>query len=211
MKKLPTIYRTKFKKGVNMFLDPVSHSPRNMGFYIEKGNFIASYKNDDNKDVPFYMDEGTIVVSSHMKKKGEESFSSYGNEHYVQAVTKGWNIRSDQDSSIIICFFYPDENAELQFSDEIFVPSYKDDNFNKLPDKFAKLPYNEYLTLADVIQTKEEKTIYFPKDYYLYVVKGPVSINGVIKNKKTWIVSSKNQELQIDPLEDKEIIIILAK
>lgn len=211
MKKFPTIYRTKFKKGIDMFLDPVSHSPRNMGFYIEKGNFIASYKSEEGRRIAFNMEQGTIVVSSHMKKKHEKEFSSYGNEHYVNAVTKGWSIESNEDNSVIICFFYPNDDVETELSDEIFVPSYTKDTLNKLPKPFAKLPHDECLTLADVVQTVDEVEISFPKDYYLYIVKGPAVINGVEKTKKSWIVSSKDQSIKIKSPSDKEVIVFLSK
>lgn len=212
MKKFPTIYRTKFKKGINMFLDPVEHSPRNMGFYIEKGNFIASYTDASGKEVPFNMEQGTIVVSSHMKKAGEKEFHTYGTEHYLQAVTKGWSIKSDQDNSIIICFFYPNEDVEIKTSDEIFLPSPVEDKINKLPKTFGKISHEECLTLYDVVHTDTEREIDFPKDYYLYVVKGPVLLNGKEKNRKSWVMSSRDQKLTIKNLnEDKDCIVILSK
>ena len=51
--------------------------------------------------------------------------------------------------------------------------------------------------------------ISFPKDDYIYVADGKVSINGVVKYQNEWVVSGSNKDVTIEPIDGEAVIALL--
>ena len=212
MKKIPSLIRTRFKKDAKILMTPDFEMPKNTGIYLEKGNFIGSYGQQT-----FFLEEGTIIINGHYKKKNDAQFTGFGEEHYIGSYDSGWSLTSTSDASSFICVFYHDSipiiNSEATIIPNV-LPEYPDEitdniNYANWSNYFPRASQEECLTLSHIYKTDTSIDFVFPENYYLVTINNNALINDQPKAYKTWIQSSKNQLVNLKSGDGEETLIFL--
>ncbi len=208
MKCVGTIYRTRFDQDKNLFMHQIEYLPRCGGTFIEKGRFKSFYKSEDSYEEIIF-DEGTVMIPGYYKPRDHHSFIEIPDDHYLQSCKHGWNLTSLEAGSIIDCVFYPIGNYPISgIHQTTRVPGR---GLRIWKEPILRVPASESLTLSDAIFISDKTTLFFPKDWFIVVVKGGVRMNGMEKKKRTWINSSKDQEIIIENMSDKDSLIFLLQ
>lgn len=208
MKCLATIYRSRFDKDKNLFMHPFEYLPRCGGTFIEKGKFKASYKSEDSYE-EVVVDEGTVMIPGYYKPKGHTDFIEMPDNHYLRSCVHGWNLTSLEGGSILDCVFYP--IGHYPHTSAVMTTRVPGKGTRVWKNVLPRILSSESLTLSDAVWVKQQTTMFFPKDWYIVIVKGNVLINDHEKKKREWINSSKDQEIQIQNLSDKDSLIFLLQ
>lgn len=212
MKKIPSLIRTRFKKDGKISMSPNYEMPKNTGIYLEKGNFIGSYGQQT-----FALEESTIIINGHYKKKNDTEFIGFGENHYICSYDSGWDLTSTSDDSSLICVFYhntiPIVNSEATIIPNV-LPEYLDEitdniNYANWLKYFPRASQETCLTLSHVYKTNTSIDFMFPKNYYLVTIKNNALINEELKPYKTWINSSKNQIVNLKSYDGEETLVFL--
>jgi|APGre2960657373_1045057.scaffolds.fasta_scaffold05627_4 hypothetical protein len=212
MKKIPSLIRTRFKKDGKILMTPDSEMPKNTGIYLEKGNFIGGYGQQT-----FSLEEGTIIINGHYKRKDDTEFNKFGEEHYINSYDSGWSLTSTSDDSSFICVFYHDD-VPIVNSEATIIPNALPEYPNEITDNpnytnwskhFPRVSQEECLTLSHVYKTSTSIDFVFPENYYLVTIKNNTLINDQSKAYKTWIQSSKNQLVNLKSNNGEETLVFL--
>ncbi len=208
MKCLATIFRSKFDKDKNLFMHQTEYLPRCGGTFIEKGKFKAFYKSDYFYE-EMIVEQGTVMIPGYYKPSYCSDFIEMPQHHYLRSCKNGWNLTSLEPGSIIDCVFYPISNyPENSLTTATRVPGR---GVRLWQNKILRIPADNSVTLSNAIYVKQQQSVFFPKNWYIVIVKGKVLINDREKKKKEWICSSKDQEIQIQNLSEKESLIFLLQ
>lgn len=207
MSVLPTIFRTKVDLDKNLVMGPSDYLPKCGGTYIEKGKFKAFYKSEESYEELFF-EEGTVMIPGYYKPKGHEHFIAIPGNHYLESCKYGWNLTSMEPGSIIDCAYYMQETPKSTWTNITKVPR---QGIRIWKNPIYRVHANESMILSDAVWVNEETSLMFPKDWYMVVVKGKVSIKGLEREKRTWMNSSKDQEIQIKNLSDKDSLLFLLQ
>lgn len=212
MKKFPSLIRTRFKKDARVDMIPDVEMPKNTGIYLEKGNFIGAH---DSKT--FFLEEGTIIINGHYKKKDDLNFTTFDEKDYIASHNQGWSLTAVDDNSSILCTYYTGQDVSIIRAESTAVSTLTEypeelDNtisYTNWSKHFPRVSQEESLTLSHAYKTEESIDFVFPKDYYLVVAKGNAAINDQPKSFKTWIQSSKNQTINLKSLDGNEVLVFL--
>lgn len=212
MKKIPALIRTRFKKDAKIQIIPDLEMPRNTGIYLEKGDFIGAH---DSKT--FFLEEGTIIINGHYKKKNDQYFTAFDEQDYISSHNSGWSLTSTSENSSILCTYYmeditivPAESTAVSNSISEYPEEIADTiSYTAWSKQFPRASQDECLTLSHAYKTTTEIDFSFPKDYFLVVAKGSALINNEPKPFKTWIHSSSNQRINLKSADGNEVLVFL--
>jgi len=208
MKIIPTIYRSLFEKEKTLFMHPMEYLPRCCGTYISQGSFKAFCKSEDfYEELTFH--EKTVMIPGFYKPHGSKYFIPLSDDHYKESCKTGWNLTALEDNSVLNCIFYPlGDKPSNEIVSYTVVPGSNDKEWDHL---LIRVPSEKTLMLSDAYTVDDHTQIFFPKDYYLFVVSGRININGIDKLKKSWTISSKDQLIDIENISNKQSLIFLLR
>lgn len=208
MKCLATIYRSKFDRDINLFMHHTDYLSRCGGTFIEKGRFKAFYQHEDFYE-EMIVEQGTVMIPGYYKPRGSTDFIEMPEHHYLRSCKSGWNMTSLEPGSIIDCVFYP--IGDKPYNNATMTTRVPGRGLRVWKELIVRVPQEDSLILSDAVWIHDEHVIDVSKDWYFVVVKGHVSINGIEKKKREWVVSSRKQELRIKNLSDKDSLVFLLQ
>jgi hypothetical protein len=198
----PRIVRSKYFNSAVIDVSGLTIS-YSAGFYIQKGKMKGIISSINNEVIEIDFPEKSLILDEGYKIYPSDDLIPWNDEYQPLMVSNGWKLISQENDTISICLVYTPtlENA----SEDELIYIFKNQHVYKKPDDQSLV----YAYSAKTIKT--EITIDFPKDHFLCVAKGRISVNGVEKKQRNWIKSSKNQSFNLVNLDNDESIIFLSK
>lgn len=208
MKKLPRIYVGKISKDGVIDVNPELVIPFMGGFFITSGSFKGeiSVGNSQQKIDEILFPTNTLILDEGYKTQSEGPLIEWTKNQFQSMSKNGWKLIAIEDSTSV-CF-----NYALDFN---FFGGKLQTNLETMPAKkgsVKKMPYRDYPQVYDFYLIKKQQNIFLQKNHLMVLVKGTASINNQEKKGKTWLKSSKDQEIQIlNKNENEEVLIFILK